>query len=813
MQKTFTKSFAALLLVLALCLGIALSASPSNSNVAYAYASNVNSQYLNEYSGTYYDNLNEGKEGLAFRAEVATLISTTHRTYTVYSGDSELALNNVWPKTDIDLTTGKMLWYYTGTQKDGFSGTSNREHVWPKDGGDAFPKQTGPGSDAHHLRPTDSQLNSTRGSLSFGEVSSTAKQAKEAGSPSGCYYDGSFFYPNAGYRGQTARILMYVQTRWGDQYNLKFVQGKGHSKTIGDIETLFKWHLEEPPTQQEIYRNNAVAAIQGNRNPFIDHPEYAAKIYCYDGESYNSALMNVLQTVGDPYDNTNVEPLEALSFVPNSITLPTGQHTTLTVVKTPAKAKARLTWSSSNTAVATVDAGYVTAVSGGQTTITATDDDTGISASLTLTVKAVTGITISGTPTKLQYTEGEKFNPTGLTVSATYNDGTSATVPLDGCLWLDGTSNRAELSAGTTSVICKLGALTQTVDGITVIEAIVGDTETITVANFGQAGYSVQNWTASTISGTAYLYTSGRKMQFNSGKGCYFANGTPIPGGIKSVTVNLEGNCKGSSWQLFVGDTPYGGATDTSGTDKGVMDAKNGATWILDASAQYFNLVYTGSGVCYVGSIIIEFGDDAPVDPDDPTPPTPPKPQSTVSLDKTSLFITAGDTAKLTATTSGTGTLAYSSSDTGIVTVSSDGTITALSAGTANVTASFGDASATCIVTVVASGTDVDPDDPTSQFTAAVQHAKTAPQSELRIAINRALTEYKKLTSAQKSDSEVAALYAELLQLIDDFNDGVAIQNAEMQQAIGAALSPLYGTSVAAAALALALCALKRKFF
>jgi len=807
-QKTFIKSFTALLLALVLCLGVAQAVMSSNASVAYAYASNVNPAYLNEYSGAYYDNLNEKKEGLAFRAEVANLITTTHRTYTVYSGSDELALNNVWPKTDIDPNTGKMLWYYTGTQKDGFSGTSNREHVWPKDSGRAFPKQSGPGSDAHHLRPTDSQLNSTRGSLSFGEVSSSAKQAKEAGSPSGCYYNDSFFYPNAGYRGQTARILMYMQTRWGDQYNLKFVQGKGHCKTIGDIETLFKWHLEEPPTQQEIYRNNAVAAIQGNRNPFIDHPEYAAKIYCYDGESYNSALINVLQTVGDPYDNTNVEPLEALSFAQSSLTLPAGQHTSLSVIKTPARAKARLTWVSSNTAVATVDAGYVTAVSGGQTIITATDEETGISASMTLTVKAVTGITVTGTPTKLQYTEGEKFDPTGLTVNATYNDGTSSNVPLDGCLWLDATTNRSELSVGTTSVICKLGALTQMVDGITVIQAIVGDTETITIANFGKAGYSVQNWTSPTLSGTSYLYTSGDKMQYNSGKGCYFANSTPVPGGAMSITIKLD-ESRDTTWQLYVGDTPYKGATDTSGTDKGELDAKNGATWILDGTAQYFNLIYRGSGACYVNSIIIEFGDEAPVDPDDPTPPTP---QSTVSLDKNSLFITAGDKAKVTATTSGTGTLTFASSNTGVATVSSDGTITAVASGTATITASFGEAKATCTVTVLDGGTAVDPDDPTSQFKAAVQHAKTAPHSELRSAIERALAEYRKLTTTQKADSDVTAQYAELQRLIDAYNADVAAQNNEMQHAIKTALSAFYGTSAGLAALALALYAFKRKF-
>ena len=87
-----------------------------------------------------------------------------------------------------------------------------------------------------------------------------------------CYKSGSFFYPGVGYRGATARILMYVQTRWGNAFNLTFVDGSGYNKTIGDFDTLYKWHLQEPPTEEEQLRNDVVFGYQGNRNPFIDHP-------------------------------------------------------------------------------------------------------------------------------------------------------------------------------------------------------------------------------------------------------------------------------------------------------------------------------------------------------------------------------------------------------------------------------------------------------------------------------------------------------------------------------------------------------------
>jgi|BioPla2DNA2_1021312.scaffolds.fasta_scaffold210006_1 endonuclease I len=54
-----------------------------------------------------------------------------------------------------------------------------------------------------------------------------------------------------------------------------------------------KWHLEEPVSESEIRRNEAVFKIQGNRNPFIDVPDYACKIYARDGQNYNSEVANV----------------------------------------------------------------------------------------------------------------------------------------------------------------------------------------------------------------------------------------------------------------------------------------------------------------------------------------------------------------------------------------------------------------------------------------------------------------------------------------------------------------------------------------
>lgn len=278
---------------------------------------NGGNEYVNPYySGTYYDNINDKLTGAAFRSELASLITDTH-TYNPTYDD----LKEVYRTTDVDPEqNGNVIWFYTGNSvpytgdMDKGDYPTNREHVWPKMGGNAFPEKYDTGSDAHHVRPLNTRLNNTRGNYQFGEVAkTTGNRVLQNGTYSDygtddvdtwCYLSGGAFYPAKGYRGATARILFYVQTRWGDDYSLSFVLGQGNTKTMGDVATLLKWHLEEPPTQEEIRRNEAVFGVQGNRNPFIDHPEYAELIYCNDGQSYNSQLRQTVENCGS-YFNRN----------------------------------------------------------------------------------------------------------------------------------------------------------------------------------------------------------------------------------------------------------------------------------------------------------------------------------------------------------------------------------------------------------------------------------------------------------------------------------------------------------------------------
>lgn len=564
----------------------------------------------------YYAPLDTSSNGETFRSKLDQLITETHKKRTSYDG-----LKEVFKTSDADPNkSGNIIWFYTGTSVpyNGTLGSTNREHVWPKDGGKAFSATSDAGSDAHHLRPTEQNLNSTRGSNQFGEVSTIASNiVSQAGSTSYdhlCYTDGIYFYPGEGYRGATARILMYVETRWGDEFHLNFVLGQGKSKTIGDIETLMKWHYQEPPTAEEMRRNEAVFKIQGNRNPFIDHPEFATKIYCYDGKSYNSRL----QAVAAKYDTytTGGADITSISLSPATTTLSVGQEISLNATIAPANARRNLTWTSLNPNVATIDnTGKVTAVANGTTTITCqSTDNPSIKCTAQITVKSVTAIEVSGTPAKIVYNDGEKFNPAGLKISATYSDGTKGYLDNSACQWLDGVTKKNTLSVGTTSVICKIGNIETIVNGITVKEA-TGGSLTIDRSCFtGSGAYAWCTWSSKGVNGKGFIYPGATdKIQMNSKQASQFIfNTTALPASITSITIKM--NTGEKDWQILTSDTPFAEAsgTATGGTSHGTKQATTNATiWNITTSDRYFAINYADSGAAYIDSIVITYGGSA----------------------------------------------------------------------------------------------------------------------------------------------------------------------------------------------------------
>ncbi len=150
----------------------------------------------------------------------------------------------------------------------------NAEHTWPQSKG----AEGAAKADLHHLFPSDCKANSTRGSFPFGEVA--REDWSEGGSARGTDAQGhTVFAPRKEQRGNTARAILYFYTVYG-------VTGRPSLENFKIEEpVLKKWHAEDPVTDQERVRNDAVQAVQGNRNPFVDHPAWVTKVGRFLGKN------------------------------------------------------------------------------------------------------------------------------------------------------------------------------------------------------------------------------------------------------------------------------------------------------------------------------------------------------------------------------------------------------------------------------------------------------------------------------------------------------------------------------------------------
>lgn len=149
-------------------------------------------------------------------------------------------------------------------------GLWNREHVFPKSLGTPDLGTEHAGSDAHSLRPADSQMNSSRGNRPFEEGSGNATITANGN-----------FYPGDEWKGDVARMMMYMYVRYPSQC-LATAVGAGATSyaDYGDMPDIFlEWNVEDPVSDFERTRNTIVAEAQGNRNPFIDNPRLATKIW------------------------------------------------------------------------------------------------------------------------------------------------------------------------------------------------------------------------------------------------------------------------------------------------------------------------------------------------------------------------------------------------------------------------------------------------------------------------------------------------------------------------------------------------------
>ena len=159
----------------------------------------------------------------------------------------------------------------------------NREHSWPQSW---FNEQTTPRTDLHHIFPTDGFVNQKRDNYPYGEVQSASWTSQNGSKLGACKsslgYTGTVFEPIDAYKGDFARALMYMSVRYYSEdgnWNISAMTNKSEILPWA-IAMLMEWNEQDPVSQKEIDRNNAIYAdYQHNRNPFIDHPEYARMIW------------------------------------------------------------------------------------------------------------------------------------------------------------------------------------------------------------------------------------------------------------------------------------------------------------------------------------------------------------------------------------------------------------------------------------------------------------------------------------------------------------------------------------------------------
>ncbi len=310
--------------------------------ISLVAVSNLYAQGPND-SGTYYQAA-DGKKGAELKTALCAIIFSRNE-----GGNLSTAYNAAWThfRTTDARSDGKVWDMYSnitnyvfgedqdpgnydknGDKKKAEGKYYNREHSWPNSwfGAKVMPMYT----DLHHVYPTDKSVNEDRGNLPFGETNGSKNSANNFSKIGTCTYPGytgKVFEPNDAYKGDFARTYFYMVTcyeeKLPDWYN-NYSSKEGVAPTIDgstypglsawQLEMLMKWAANDPvdqPEPKETARNNAVYAVQSNRNPFIDYPglenyiwgEYKDVAFSYDNYNPNPTIINVVQDDERMFDN------------------------------------------------------------------------------------------------------------------------------------------------------------------------------------------------------------------------------------------------------------------------------------------------------------------------------------------------------------------------------------------------------------------------------------------------------------------------------------------------------------------------------
>ena len=241
----------------------------------------------------YYDSA-EGLTGETLREELRSIITSGHSSnqyddlYDYYESTDNYGNNKVWDMYSIHADGTANYWFYFNNSQEcgNYSNEGdcyNREHTVPQSW---FGSNSPMVADLFIVYPTDGKVNGMRSNYPYGETDSPSWTSTNGSKKGNCSYPGytsSIFEPIDEYKGDFARTYFYVATRYKNQVGSW--TGNADAVFVGDnlstwCKNMFlEWNALDPVSQKEIDRNNAVYNIQHNRNPYIDHPEWAECVW------------------------------------------------------------------------------------------------------------------------------------------------------------------------------------------------------------------------------------------------------------------------------------------------------------------------------------------------------------------------------------------------------------------------------------------------------------------------------------------------------------------------------------------------------
>jgi len=298
--------------------------------------------YTNNDAATYYKDVDNSMNESELLSTLRTIQNNRLKSRVGYN-----SMPSYFSKTDKG-SNGLVMAFYDGGSYS--YSKMNREHVWPASRTVGGRKNDPLEDDINMVRPTLDSDNSSRGNAFYVQDGKTS----EGWDPANC--------GNETYRGDSSRIVMYCVIADSRLSLVDKNNDSSNNYTMGKLSDLLAWNLKYPVTEREKTRNEEAEKLQGNRNPFIDHPEYACKIW----GRINETTMKVCG-----YDKTSGITLDS-----KTRTLAINKSVRLTYTLLPEGRQDDVIWESSNSHVASVsNDGLVTTLSPGTSSITVYTND------------------------------------------------------------------------------------------------------------------------------------------------------------------------------------------------------------------------------------------------------------------------------------------------------------------------------------------------------------------------------------------------------------------------------------------------------